>query len=276
MTFGRTDQVGIALFPDRLLITRVGGLWTRKLKHREIVALAPVADEAPGWQAAVEALAGKVMEGALGRADVTVVLSSHFVQYVRVPGGALLKGEEEQKAFVRERVRSVHGGAAEGWVLRLSEAGPRRPRLACAVPHTLIEALTEVMAPLGRRFRSLQPHLMASFNRWRTRLGARTCWFVAAEPGLACLALLDAGEWQSVRAVKLGPDWPQALHGALARERFLADTRAECIDVRIFAPGLPAAVAPEGGDWNIENLEPAPLAGMPAAGDAAFAIAVGA
>lgn len=276
MSFGRPDEIGVALFPERVLITRVGGVWTRRVRHQEVVELAPAAAGSTAWQSAVEALARKVMEGALAGANVTLVLSSHFVQYVLVPGGTLLHGEEEQRAFVRERLRSVLGAAVEGWALRLSETGSRRSRLACAVPQTLVEALTEVMAPLGRRFRSLQPHLMASFNRWRTRFGTQPCWFVAAEPGLACLALLDAGEWRSVRAVKVGSDWPQALAGALARERFLADAYAECSDVWVFATGLPAPVAPLGGGWRIEHLQVAPLPGTQGAGDAPFALAVGA
>lgn len=272
---GPRDELGVALFPDRLVIARVGGAWRRRIKHKEAIELAPRAAGAPAWQAALEALVRKVMEGTLAEANVTLVLSSHFVHYVLVPGSELLRGEADQQAFVRERLRSIHGAAAESWALRLSQAGPRRPRLACGVPQTLIEALNEVMAPLGRRFRSLQPHLMASFNRWRARLG-KSCWFVAAEPGLACLALLEAGEWRSVRTVRIGADWPQALPGVLMRERFLVDGRSECSDVRVFAPGLPAAVVPDAGDWRVENLQAAPMPGRAARPESPYAIAMGA
>jgi hypothetical protein len=271
----RPDDLGVALYPDRLVLARVGGVWPRRLTHREIIDLAPAEGDTPAWQPALEALARLAMDGALARAHVTLVLSSHFVHYTLVPWSALLRSEEDQLAFARQRLVSVHGSAAAGWSLRLSQAEPRRPRLACGVPQALIDALDEVMAPLGGRYRSLQPYLMASFNRWRARLGARPGWFVAAEPGLACLALLEDGHWQSVRAIRIGAGWPKQLPDVLARERFLVDAQADCRQVSVFAPGLPAAVSPEGGDWVIENLEPTSLPGMTAGVDGRFAIAVG-
>ena len=120
------DELGVALFPDRLIIARVGGGRHRQLKHKEIIALAPAPPAAPPWRPALEALAGKVLAGALAGADVTLVLSNHFVHYALVPWSKLLKTEEEQFAFARHRFTRVHGSAAEGWLLRLSEASPRQ------------------------------------------------------------------------------------------------------------------------------------------------------
>lgn len=270
------DELGVALFPDRLIIARVGGGWRRQLKHKEIIALAPAPPDAPRWQPALEVLAGKVRAGALSGADVTLVLSNHFVHYVLVPWSELLTSEAEQLAFARHRFMRVHGSSAESWLLRLSQASPRQPRLACGVDEALIDALNAVMAPVGGRYRSLQPHLMASFNRWRTRLSVRPGWFVVAEPGLLCLALLQDAQWQSVRTIKISPDWPNDLPGVLAREQCLVDSQTECDHVLVFAPDLPAVVAPDTGNWKIENLQPTLLPDMVAGVDAPFAIAVGA
>ncbi len=269
------DRLGVALFPDRLVIARVGG-WRRQLKHKEIIAFAPAPPDAPRWQPALAALADKALAGALSGADVTLVLSNHFVHYVLVPWSELLKSEEEQLAFARHRFTRVHGRSAEGWLLRLSQAAPRQPRLACGVEEALVAALNEVMAPIGRRYSSLQPHLMASFNRWHARLGVRPGWFVVAEPGLLCVALLQDGQWQSVRAIKIGPDWPNELPSVLAREQCLVDSQTECDHVSVFAPDLPGAIALERGNWKIENLQPTLLPGMAAGVDAPFAVAVGA
>lgn len=271
----RADALGVALFPDRLVVARVGGAWSRRLKHKEVVDLAPAAGDAPLWQPALDALERMVTEGALAGANVTLVLSSHFVHYTLVPWNDLLKSEDDQLAFARQRFIGVHGSAAEDWALRLSRAESRQPRLACGVPQALLDALNAVMAPVGNRYRSLQPHLMASFNRWRARLGAQPGWFVVAEPGLACLALLQDGQWQSVRTLKLGANWPDPLPGVLTRERFLIEAKTECRRVSVFAPGLSAVVAPEASDWQIESLQPTLLPGMAPGSDAQFAIAVG-
>jgi hypothetical protein len=272
----RPDELGVALYPDRLVLARVGGAWRRRLRDRRVLELAAPAPDVPSWQPALEALARLVAEGALARANVTLVLSSHFVHYTLVPWSELLSSESDQLAYVRQRFVGVHGAAAQGWALRLSRSAPRQPRLACGAPQSLIDALGEAMSPLGTRYRSLQPHLMASFNRWRTRLGARPVWFVAAEPGVACLALLRDGQWQSVRKLRIGADWARRLPDVLARERLMVDGEAECRQVWVFAPELPAVIAPGSGEWQIENLEPVPLPGMSVGGEGPYAIAMGA
>jgi hypothetical protein len=247
--------LGAVLYPDRLIITRVVGGWHQPSEQKEIIAIPPPPPDAPRWQPALDALASKVLAGALSGADVTIVLSNHFVHYVLVPWSELLRSEEDQLAFARERFVRVHGSLAEGWLLRLSQASPRQPRLACGVEKALIDALNAVMAPVSGRYRSLQPYLMASFNHWRARLGVRLGWFVVAEPGLLCLALLKDGQWQSMRTIRLGPDWPNELSGALAREQFLVDSQTESEHVWVFAPDLPAVAALETGNWKIENLQ---------------------
>jgi hypothetical protein len=250
----RRDELGVALFPDQLVITRVGG-WRRQPLQKEIIGLAPAADDAPRWKPALEVLAAKVFAGELSGADVTVVLSNHFVHYVLVPWSDALNKEEDQLTFARHRLARVHGSLAEGWLLRLSQANSRQPRLACGVDKALIDALNAVMAPIGGRYRSLQPHFMASFNRWRARLSEQPGWFVVAEPGLVCLALLQDGEWRSVRTIRIGADWPGELSSVLAREQYLVDSESECDRVFVFASNLPAPAALETGHWKIENLQ---------------------
>ena len=269
------DKLGVALFPDRLIIARVGG-WRRQLKHKEIIEFAPADAGAASWRPALDALAGQVRAGAFAAADVTVVLSSHFVRYVLVPWSDVLSGEEEQLAFARHRFSRVYGSAADGWALKVSDANPRQPRLASGVEQGLIDALNEAMAPVGGRYRSLQPHLMASFNRWHAQLGVRPGWFVVAERGLLCLTLLQDGQWQSVRTIKVGADWQAELAGALDREQCLVDSQTECHQVMLFAPDGPAAAPSTTGRWQIELLRPGLPLGMVASGDARFSIVIGA
>ncbi|HSQ05257.1 MAG TPA: hypothetical protein VLN59_14535, partial [Burkholderiales bacterium] len=161
------------------------------------------------------------------------------------------------------------------WTLKLNRSLPGKPRLACAVETMLVEALNRTMAPLGRSYRSLQPHLMASFNRWRARLGDEPMWFVVAEPGLLSVALLHEGHWHSVRNVKVGADWLEQLPGVLSREECLVDSPADCNDVVLFAPDGPEQMRLDGGKWRIRNLLPTLLPGMAAGVDAPFSIAVG-
>lgn len=269
------DELCIALFPDRLIMARVRCGWRPQIKHKEILTFTPALPDAPRWRPALEALAEKVRSGALAGADVTLVLSNHFVNYALVPWSELLSGEDEQLAFARHRFTRVYGDAAANWALRLSRTGPRQPRLACAVEPTLIDALNNAMEPLDSRYCSLQPHLMVSFNRWRARLGARQGWFVVAEAGLLCIVLLQSGQWHSVRTIKCGTDWACELPGLLARERCLVEAHAECDQVAVFAPGQSIVAALTSPEWKFEELRPTLLPDMAPGVDAQFAIAVG-
>ena len=270
------EQLGIALFPERLVLARTGGALRRRLLHKEIVAFTPAQAGMPLWQPAVDALAAKAAAGALAGAKVTLVLSNRFVHYAVIPWSDTLAGKDEELAFARHFFARVYGSKADAWDLRLSSAMPGKPRLACAVEQPLIEALNMCMSPLASRYRSLQPHLMASFNRTCAQLRERTVWLVVAEPGLLCVALLQDGCWQSVRTVKVGADWIEELPGVLDREECLVDSQTECGRVLVLAPDGPQAAMPQASKWRFESLLPGLLPGMVAGVDAPFSIALGA
>ena len=269
------DRLGMALFPERLVLARASGGFRPRLLHKEMVTFAPAEPGMPLWQPAVDALAVKVAAGALAKANVSLVLSNRFVNYAVIPWSDALRGKEEELAFARHCFTRIYGSEADGWEIKSSSAKPHKPRLACAVDRSLLEALSLHMKPLASCYRSLQPHLMASFNRWRARLGVRPAWLVVAEPGLLCLALLQDGHWQSVRTVKAGSDWISELPELLAREECLVDSQVQCDEVLLFAPDTAPPLMLDAGKWHISELLPTLLPGMAAGVDAPFSIALG-
>ena len=270
------DRLGIALFPDRLVFTRTGGAVRRRLKHKETLEFAPAAPGVAIWQPALEALARSLAAGALAHAEVTLVVSNHFVRYVLVPASELLGGREEGEAFARHCFERVYGAASDGWALKLSESDPKRARLACAIERSLVDALAHCLAALDGRYRSLQPHLMAGFNRVRTGLGTLPAWLVVAEPGLVCIARLHDGQWQSVSALKVGGDWLQQLPGLIAREECLVDCDSACERVLVLAPDAAGETMPQSGERRFEALLPAPIPGIAGELEASHGIALGA
>ena len=270
------DQLGIALFPQRLLLVRSSGGLRRRLVHKEALAFAPAQAGVPAWQAATDALAQIISTTALPRAQVKLILSNHFVHYLVIPWRDGLSNQEEEWAYARHCFERVHGSDAAHWKLRLCSDTPGEPRLACAVEPALIEALRAHLGPLGRRYRSLQPHLMASFNSCRAQIGKGPTWLVVAEPGLLCLALLQDGRWHSINRVKVGPDWLNELPRLLEREEYLLEGARPCLDVVLIAPDAMQALALPAGKWRFKTPMPALLAGMSVGIDAPFSIALAA
>jgi hypothetical protein len=144
---------------------------------------------------------------------LTVVLSAHLVRYAVLPWSPALGNEPEWLAYARHTFASIHGAAAAEWSIRLCRAGRRRPRVACAIDASLLEAL------LGNeRIVSIQPRLMAEFNERRAQFGQAPAWFVLQEPGRLTLSLIADGEWKLIRTRQVPEEWRSALPGLLARE----------------------------------------------------------
>jgi hypothetical protein len=137
----------------------------------------------------LEALRRKIA-AARRRVDVTVVLSNHFVRYAVLPEQTGAATPEEELALARFQFAKIHGERAKAWEVRVSE------QLACAIDAALLEGLRSCFPKTGKaRLASVQPHLMAAYNRARRRIPREGAWLVLAERGRTCLARLAASGW---------------------------------------------------------------------------------
>ncbi|MBI4205209.1 MAG: hypothetical protein HY527_09300 [Betaproteobacteria bacterium] len=200
---------------------------------KEIVVV-DSADASGPWQAAVDALPAALALWDRPRLDVTVVLSNHFVRYALLPWNATLKSEAEWLALARHRFSSVHGPLAEEWVVRVAETGGREsPRIASAIDQALLAAIEEGIAGAGASLVSVQPYLMAAFNRMRPMIGNASSWLVIEEPGRLTLALIQGGVWRAIRSRRRDDPRHLTLPEVLERESALLALEEPCTRVVI-------------------------------------------
>lgn len=140
-------------------------------------------------------------------AQVSVVASNRLVRYVVVPRTAGVSGEAEELALARHHFIRVHGERSRDWDVRYS----RETGLASAVDTGLVQALTDRLKP--HRLVSLQPYLMAAFNKLRARVPKEGAWIVLPEAEATCVALYANGRWAGVAVNRVGSE------EALERER---------------------------------------------------------
>jgi hypothetical protein len=227
------------LFPERLTI---------RLSPAEVslgekkIPCDPALGTEP-WQGAVQAL--QKLE--LPRGSVGVILSNAFVRYALVPWSDALSGEAEETAYVRHHFLRVHGERAKGWTFRASPALARAPRLCSAIDTTLLSALKAALARKAKLV-SVQPALMAVFNRCRGGIPASGAWLALVEPERACIGLHAKGGWQAVSNGKMSArgEWLPLLE--LERHRLAGD-----------APELvllhsDETVPAEAPGWKVERL----------------------
>jgi hypothetical protein len=87
---------------------------------------------------------------------------------------------------------------------------------------------------------------------------------------------LQAGQWQSIRTIKVGTNWINDLPALLDREECLIDSSSECKRVILFAPEELNPLPAQTGKWQMESVMPRLLPGMNAGTDAPFSVALGA
>lgn len=197
----RNKQLRIGLAPDRVYVSGA-----------KAVDL-PASDGS--WAAAVEGL-GTILSGKKGEA--AVVLADQFVRYTLLPWNETLKSAEQWNALASHRFTTLHGPKAGEWQINVAETAPMGPRLACAVDRALIEGLAQTFVKANVRLVSVQPFLVAAFNRIRKSVGNGSCWIVVEEPGRLTLALIQRGQWLAIRTRRADKSWREVLPEMLERE----------------------------------------------------------
>jgi hypothetical protein len=243
-------RVVVGLSPATVAVATLEGAAKPRLAAKRTLECDPAAGGAP-WQSAVGALREVAAQMKDLRCDVTVVLSNHFVRYALVPASETLAAGDEELAFARYCFAKVHGDRAKAWDVRLSGADAGSPRVASAIDTALIATIQACFPASGRpRLVSVQPYLMAVFNRSPARKGKHSGWLLLVEAQRACLAFIEQGRWAAVRNVKGAFELPAQWAELLDRERYLAG--AAGAEVIVHAPAVSAPV--ESGAWRFHPL----------------------
>lgn len=215
MSLSWRDRYVAVLCPERVALVRRPA-WAREWTlHGE----APCAG--PGPLAAVEALGGLLSRGDLGRGELTLLLSSHFVQYLLVPWSAQVASPAELAAFAGVCFDETFGGDHGTRELRTARERAPGARIAAALDTSLLQSLRAAAGASRLRLVSIQPYLTATFDRLRGALARREFVFVLAEPTRCCVLVATGGRWRSLRNAAAHAR-PRELANLVEREAQLA------------------------------------------------------
>jgi len=246
------DELHIILSPGKVAMERLArGLQPKVAARHDVACAVSAQDEAP-WAKVLEAFETGLQTMGGAKSDAQIVLSNHFVRYALVPWSDQISDQEEEQAFIRLCFTKTYGADAQHWALRMSPNGYGELQVACAIDQGLLEGLERVVMAHGAKLVSLQPYFMTMFNQWRQELPDSATWFVVAEPGRLCVSQLQNGRWRSLRTVKAGDDWCQALQKLLEREYLISESGTERGAVYLYAPNSVAAADFPG--WEVHQL----------------------
>jgi hypothetical protein len=187
------------------------------------------------WRAAVDALPALLQ--AQSSREASVVLADEFARYALLPHNDAVKTPQQWLALARHRFSALHGAIAAEWDVKVTATAPLGPRLACAVDRELLERLVHQFVAAGVRLVSVQPFLVAAFNRIRRTVGNGSCWIVVEEPGRLTLALIQRGAWTAIRSRRSDGRWRVALPEILERESAFLGLDRPCTRVIVCAQG---------------------------------------
>jgi hypothetical protein len=266
------DEVRLALCPDRVTLARVSRRWRPAViaKHAVQCSGAGTSD----WKACLEALLQALREPYLQDADASVVISNHFVRYAMVPWSEHLVSDDEKRAWVKHHFVELYGELAETTEYRWSEDRPDTACVASAVDGDFVSAIRAAFEPTSLRLRSVQPYLMAVFNRWKKRVQDDSAWILVAETGRVCIGAVANGEWRAITSKKIGPDWQAELPLALGRELLLANDAAVPAVILAYAPDVTKLDFPDWTEVPVKILAPRALPGFSPYSDAQYAMAL--
>jgi hypothetical protein len=211
---------------------------------------------------AVELQSGDDWRGALGAlpailqshrgSEASLVLADQFARYALLQHNDAVKTSEQWLALARHRFGALHGAVAADWEVKVTQTAPLGARLACAVDRELIEQLAITFGTGGVKLVSVQPFLVAAFNRIRKTVGNGSCWIVVEEPGRLTLALLQRGAWVAIRSRRSDERWRVVLPEILERESAFLGLDEPCTRVIVCAQG---EFDPEMDDaWRAQKL----------------------
>ena len=196
---------------------------------------------------AIELQAGEDWRGALGAlpevlkahrgSEASVVLADQFARYALLQHNDAVRTNEQWLALARHRFGALHGAVAADWEVKVTQTAPLGARLACAVDRELIEQLAGVFVACSIKLISVQPFLVAAFNRIRKTVGNGSCWIVVEEPGRLTLALLQRGAWVAIRSRRSDDRWRMVLPEILERESAFLGLDEPCTRVIVCAQG---------------------------------------
>lgn len=239
------DKSVIALCPDRVIAVR----WHKR--HIIAHSILPVSGSV------LSSVAQLLTDEAFRKTDATLLLSSHFMHFAVMPWNEAFLSAEEELVLAQHHFMELYG-ESKSWEIRVSGAGIGAPALACAVAEDFIGNIPPLFASSGVRLKSIQPYLMAGFNACRKVLPEGCAWFVLAEKGMYCIALLQDGQWQRIRQLKT-LEFDEVLL-ALERESLLSEQDAGR-DVYLYAPRQRTDKI-ESGSWTIVSVAMSPLPGI--------------
>lgn len=233
--FGARLILGLA--PDALALLRSNGLFGRGWHLLSEVPLAAPATP----EALLAELKTQLTPALLGKLPLSIIVDDRWARYFLVTPPKNLSHFDDCAAATRMRFQALYGEAVDEWQIE-ADFSADQPFLACALPKALLHGLQQLASEYKSPLLGLNPHFIASFNRWHRAIHSQA-WFGLVHQDHLTLAAIEQGRLQAVRTSHLAhADWHDLPFVARHIER-------EALRLNLAAPTRLQLVGRLPGNW---------------------------
>lgn len=251
------DQLKIILSPDKLILTRFAKGLRPQISEEKSISLTAIQN--PSWQSAIEALPELIAPYQDKSADVTVVLSNHFVRYQVLPWNEQIKNRHEELAFARIGFEKTYGDIATQWDIRVSDEGYGQARLATAIDQELSQKIISCLNQTKLRLISIQPYLMVIFSHRRNHIKDKDYLLGIQEAGKLCLISVQNGQWHDVQSVRINVELKGDELAGLIERQCLTIGLSPANKIYIYTPEESAFILPKALNAERLNIDAATI-----------------
>lgn len=266
------NELRVVLCPDQVILLGLGRGMRRKVILQTILPCAALPG-APVWQPALTVFEHWLQSNTIGRSDVTVLLSNHFVRYALMPFSEDVTSRAEVQALGQALLEGIYGELARQWRVQIGEGGYGEPRLVAAVDTLLLDRVVAMLRPGMLKLQAVAPHLVAAYNCFHDRIKESDGLFAVVETGQMMVIAFNSGQLSGVRRVPLNGALGEQIPGLLQREALTSGLDWATVPVYLHVVGNPDFKLPDDDRMRIHCLRHAAQAGTTLSADVRFDMA---
>lgn len=247
------NQLRVVLCPDQVVILGLSRGLRPKVMLQTILPCVPVSDQ-PNWQAALDAFAYWLGSYEMGKADIVVILSSHFVRYAVMPYSAELVGRTEEQALAQILFEEIYGDLTKQWKIEIGQGGYGDARLIAAVDTSLLDQITVLLKTSPLRLNTITPYLVTAFNRFCRQIPENGL-FAVAEAGQMQVIAIQQSQFSSIGRTPLQGKSAVQLSALIQREALNSGLDPSTVPVYLHVVGRPDFEVPHTDGINIYLLQ---------------------
>jgi hypothetical protein len=197
---GLGTSLCIGLSETGFTLLRGDGLWKSRY---QVLAQYQLDEGKFNHETLTIALTQQLEQAGAQKLPITLILADDWARYFLVTPPRNINSLGDCQAAANLRFTSLYGEAAIDWQIN-AHWDTQQTFLACALPHTLLNLIKQVVARQKSTLIGIIPQFIANWNRWAKLLNGNA-WYAQVHGEQLTLAAMEKGRLCALRHTRCNP-----------------------------------------------------------------------